>query len=93
MTQPTVRTWPAVDAADTALPEWLVVRLLVVLSAAAGALDAVCVMRLGGAFASVVTAVAPSSARASRSASAAPTTAATPRPCGISSRPVGAVFR
>jgi uncharacterized membrane protein YoaK (UPF0700 family) len=37
------------------VPERLVVRLLAVLSAAAGCLDAVCVTRLGGAFASVIT--------------------------------------
>jgi uncharacterized membrane protein YoaK (UPF0700 family) len=36
-------------------PERVVVRLLAVLSAAAGCLDAVCVTRLGGLFASVVT--------------------------------------
>jgi uncharacterized membrane protein YoaK (UPF0700 family) len=38
-----------------ALPEHLVVRLLPVLSAAAGCLDVLCVTRLGGVFASVVT--------------------------------------
>jgi uncharacterized membrane protein YoaK (UPF0700 family) len=38
-----------------ALPEQMVVRLLVVLSAAAGCLDVLCVTRLGGVFASVVT--------------------------------------
>jgi len=37
------------------LPERVVVRLLAVLAAAAGCLDAVCVARLGGPFASVVT--------------------------------------
>jgi uncharacterized membrane protein YoaK (UPF0700 family) len=36
-------------------PERVVVRLLAVLSAAAGCLDAVCVTRLGGLFASVIT--------------------------------------
>jgi uncharacterized membrane protein YoaK (UPF0700 family) len=55
MTLRTARTPPAADGADTELPGRVVVRLLVVLSAAADALDAVCVMRLGGAFASVVT--------------------------------------
>ncbi|MCX4513887.1 DUF1275 domain-containing protein [Streptomyces sp. NBC_01619] len=40
---------------DVGLPQRLVVRLLLVLTAAAGCLDAVCVIRLGGAFASVVT--------------------------------------
>jgi uncharacterized membrane protein YoaK (UPF0700 family) len=44
---------PAV--AGAALPEQVVVRLLVVLSAAAGCLDVLCVTRLGGAFASIVT--------------------------------------
>jgi uncharacterized membrane protein YoaK (UPF0700 family) len=37
------------------LPERLAVRLLAVLAAAAGCLDAVCVARLGGPFASVIT--------------------------------------
>jgi uncharacterized membrane protein YoaK (UPF0700 family) len=40
---------------DAALPERVVVRLLAVLAAAAGCLDAVCVTRLGGLFASVIT--------------------------------------
>jgi uncharacterized membrane protein YoaK (UPF0700 family) len=38
-----------------ALPERVVMRLLVVLTAAAGCLDVVCVTRLGGPFASVIT--------------------------------------
>lgn len=42
-------------AAEAVLPEQAVLRLLVLLSAAAGCLDAVCVSRLGGLFASVVT--------------------------------------
>jgi uncharacterized membrane protein YoaK (UPF0700 family) len=47
---------PAVPAAaGAALSEQVVVRLLVVLSAAAGCLDVLCVTRLGGVFASVVT--------------------------------------
>ncbi|MGP3962010.1 YoaK family protein [Nonomuraea sp. 3N208] len=49
---------PPEDASSGAGPtvsERLVVRLLVVLAAAAGCLDAVCVTRLGGPFASVVT--------------------------------------
>jgi uncharacterized membrane protein YoaK (UPF0700 family) len=37
------------------LPERVVVRLLAVLAAAAGCLDAVCVLQLGGLFASVIT--------------------------------------
>jgi uncharacterized membrane protein YoaK (UPF0700 family) len=37
------------------LPDWLVVRLLAVLTAAAGCLDVVCLTRLGGVFASVIT--------------------------------------
>ncbi|GII23360.1 YoaK family protein [Planosporangium mesophilum] len=41
--------------AHAVLPERLVVRLLAVLAAAAGCLDAVCVSRLGGPFASVIT--------------------------------------
>ncbi|MCW2643683.1 MAG: hypothetical protein JWP76_5989, partial [Dactylosporangium sp.] len=43
------------NRSDAALPEWVVVRLLTVLAAAAGCLDAVCVTRLGGLFASVIT--------------------------------------
>jgi uncharacterized membrane protein YoaK (UPF0700 family) len=47
---------PAVPAGTgPALPERVVVRLLVVLSVAAGCLDVLCVTRLGGVFASVVT--------------------------------------
>ena len=38
-----------------AVPERVVKRLLILLTAAAGALDVVCVTRLGGAFASVIT--------------------------------------
>jgi uncharacterized membrane protein YoaK (UPF0700 family) len=48
----------AVDAPGTAaavLSDRVVVRLLVILAAAAGCLDAVCVTRLGGPFASVIT--------------------------------------
>ena len=41
--------------AAAVLPERLVVRLLVVLTAAAGSLDMVCVTKLGGLYASVVT--------------------------------------
>ncbi|MGC9665308.1 YoaK family protein [Planosporangium sp. 12N6] len=40
---------------DAALPERVVTRLLIVLTAASGCLDAVCVSRLGGLFASVIT--------------------------------------
>ncbi|MDP4509681.1 YoaK family protein [Nonomuraea turcica] len=49
---------PSGDASSGAGPvvsERVAVRLLVVLAAAAGCLDAVCVMRLGGPFASVIT--------------------------------------
>jgi uncharacterized membrane protein YoaK (UPF0700 family) len=42
-------------AIDRALPEHVVGRLLPVLSAAAGCLDVLCVTRLGGVFASVIT--------------------------------------
>jgi uncharacterized membrane protein YoaK (UPF0700 family) len=42
-------------AAGAALPEPVVMRLLMVLAAAAGSLDAVCVTRLGNLFASVIT--------------------------------------
>jgi uncharacterized membrane protein YoaK (UPF0700 family) len=54
------RTAPQARAASpaatgAALPERVVVRLLVVLSAAAGCLDVLCVTRLGGVFASVIT--------------------------------------
>jgi uncharacterized membrane protein YoaK (UPF0700 family) len=45
----------ASTGAGAALPEQAVVRLLPVLSAAAGSLDVLCVTRLGGVFASVVT--------------------------------------
>jgi uncharacterized membrane protein YoaK (UPF0700 family) len=45
----------AAGSTGPGLPEQLVVRLLAVLAAAAGCLDVVCVVRLGGAFASVVT--------------------------------------
>jgi uncharacterized membrane protein YoaK (UPF0700 family) len=45
----------ASSAVGAVLPERLVVRLLLVLAAAAGCLDAVCVTRLGGPFASVIT--------------------------------------
>lgn len=41
--------------AGAALPERVVVRLLAVLAVAAGCLDAVCVIRLGNVFASVIT--------------------------------------
>jgi uncharacterized membrane protein YoaK (UPF0700 family) len=57
-----VSTPPATDPysgqpnrSDTALPQRAVVRLLAVLTAAAGCLDVVCVTRLGGVFASVIT--------------------------------------
>lgn len=43
------------SARDTTLPDRLVVRLLAVLAGAAGCLDVVCVTRLGGPFASVIT--------------------------------------
>jgi uncharacterized membrane protein YoaK (UPF0700 family) len=47
---------PATPAGTgAALPVPMVVRLLVVLSAAAGSLDVLCVTRLGGVFASVIT--------------------------------------
>jgi uncharacterized membrane protein YoaK (UPF0700 family) len=45
----------AVPREQAVLPEHVVVRLFPVLSAAAGCLDVLCVTRLGGAFASVVT--------------------------------------
>ncbi|WP_165396409.1 YoaK family protein [Streptomyces sp. F001] len=41
--------------ADVGLPDGLTVRLLALLAAAAGCLDVLCVVRLGGAFASVIT--------------------------------------
>jgi uncharacterized membrane protein YoaK (UPF0700 family) len=44
-----------VSGAGAALPERMVVRLLAVLAAAAGCLDVLCVTRLGGLFASVIT--------------------------------------
>jgi uncharacterized membrane protein YoaK (UPF0700 family) len=44
---------PSSDA--TVLPEQVVQRLLPLFSAAAGCVDALCVMRLGGPFASVIT--------------------------------------
>jgi uncharacterized membrane protein YoaK (UPF0700 family) len=43
------------NRSDAALPEPVVVRLLAVLAAAAGCVDVVCVTRLGGVFASVIT--------------------------------------
>ncbi|WP_433618331.1 DUF1275 family protein [Dactylosporangium sp. CA-139114] len=43
------------DRSDAALPAPVVVRLLAILAAAAGCLDAVCVTRLGSMFASVIT--------------------------------------
>lgn len=46
---------PGAVASGHVLSEPLVVRLLAVLAAAAGCLDAVCVSRLGGPFASVIT--------------------------------------
>jgi uncharacterized membrane protein YoaK (UPF0700 family) len=49
------RRWRVPNRSDAALPEWVVVRLLAVLTAAAGCLDVVCVTRLGGVFASVIT--------------------------------------
>jgi len=50
---PTTTDTPRTQVA--VLPERMVVRLLVVLAAATGSLDVVCVTRLGGPFASVVT--------------------------------------
>jgi uncharacterized membrane protein YoaK (UPF0700 family) len=43
------------NRSDAALPDPVVMRMLAVLAAAAGCLDAVCVTRLGGVFASVIT--------------------------------------
>lgn len=48
-------TTPGVSIGSVVLHERVVVRLLPALSAAAGGLDAVCVAKLGGAFASVIT--------------------------------------
>ena len=46
---------PAPDLGDGALSRQVVIRLLVVLAAAAGCVDVMAVSRLGGPFASVVT--------------------------------------
>jgi len=50
-----LQTQPAPDLRDGALSRHVVIRLLLVLAAAAGCVDVMAVSRLGGRFASVVT--------------------------------------